>query len=302
MSTDKRILVGIPAWNEGANIRLLLNDLLTQDMTKFPISKIVVLSDGSDDSTVSDALSFGSNLIEVVDHKDRQGQGARQNEALSRTDYDCVILINADMRITDKKFVEKMVQPILEQGIDLTSCNLQEGKSINFFESVLAFGNRLKRSSFSNYLGGNNWYNCRGGARAFSKDLASHFRFKGSVSEDLYSYLYCLSKGHSFKYIKNTECYYSLPANLADHMKQNKRFYGSASMFYDEFGEDFVSTNTRWPLIELTKYSIIQGLRQPVQGICYFLLSVACMFVCRFTKKESSSKWSAVTSSKKVRL
>ncbi len=299
---NKRIVIGIPAWNEGANIKLLLIDLLSQESEKFPIYKIVVVSDGSDDSTVSDALSLSSEKLEVIDHKDRQGQGARQNEVLSRNDYDCVVLINADMRITDKKFVEKMVQPIMDQGFDLTSCNLQEGKSLNFFESVLAFGNRLKRSAFSNYLNGNNWYNCRGGARGFSKELAENFRFKGSVSEDLYSYLYCISKGNSFKYVKDTECYYSLPSNLSDHVKQNKRFYGSASMFFDEFGEEFVSQHTKWPLTELVKYSIKLGLTQPLQGLTYFVLSVMCMLVCRFSIKESSSKWSAVTSSKQVRL
>ena len=44
--------IGIPAFNEEANIYFLLKDLLSQKMDQFNLERIIVNSDGSTDDTI----------------------------------------------------------------------------------------------------------------------------------------------------------------------------------------------------------------------------------------------------------
>ena len=46
------VTIGIPAYNEEANVRNLLVSLLAQKETNFKLQEIIVVSDGSTDKTV----------------------------------------------------------------------------------------------------------------------------------------------------------------------------------------------------------------------------------------------------------
>lgn len=151
-------------------------------------------------------------------------------------------------------------------------------------------------------MSGDNWHNCRGGSRAFSSRLGSRFRFGRSVSEDLYSYLYTKFYGYKFKYVTGISCYYALPTNLKDHIKQNKRYYGSSALFYDEFGYKYVSSTVSWPLTRMVIVMLKMLIEYPVTGVLYCLLSVYCMVACRFYSDGASNNWGHVTSSKEIRL
>ena len=47
------VTIGIPAYNESANIGRLINDVLGQKQNHFRLAKIIVVSDCSSDATVS---------------------------------------------------------------------------------------------------------------------------------------------------------------------------------------------------------------------------------------------------------
>src|SRR3989344_8939516 len=78
----KKVSIGIPAYNEEANIKNLLTALLAQKQENFELLEIIVISDGSDDNTVEQAKSLASEKISVIDGKDRKGQAQRQNEIM----------------------------------------------------------------------------------------------------------------------------------------------------------------------------------------------------------------------------
>jgi len=190
------ITVGIPAYNEEANIGHLLDDILRQKEEEFFVERVIVYSDGSIDATDEIVRSVSDARVELVVGPGRQGQAVGQNAILERTTSDCLVLINADMRVDDPSFIRKLVQPIAEGVADLTSSNLQPLPPRGFFESVLAIGFRLKNILFESFLDGNNLYTCHGAARAFSCRLYSSLRFLKSVGEDAFSYLSCLEKGY----------------------------------------------------------------------------------------------------------
>src|ERR1041385_4839945 len=76
------ILIGIPAYNEEANIGELLKHILSQRQINFNISKIIVISDGSTDKTVAIVSKFKNKKITLINYKKRKGQISRQNEII----------------------------------------------------------------------------------------------------------------------------------------------------------------------------------------------------------------------------
>ena len=299
----KTITVGIPAYNEEANIVNILNDLLSQDYADFCLEKIIVSSDASTDRTVQFAMSVNDPRILVIDNKERKGKHGGSNLIMATSTSSALVTLDGDTRLVDPKFIYKMVRPILEDGADLTSCALVESKPQTLVEILLAQGNEVKRLAFTKYNDSDNWFSCRGAARAQSNKFYKKFRFKMSVSEDLYIYLYCKFHNFKFTFVRDAECRYSLPSNLKDHLSQNARFFNSTSLFMSEFGTDFVKRNTRWPLKLLTLASIRVFLRNPFYMVLYLLLLGYCFLKVKFLGgSRHSDAWVMSPSAKSVRV
>src|SRR3989344_6673402 len=113
------VSIGISAYNEEANIKKLLLSLLTQKRIGFKIKEIVILSDGSNDKTISLAKSVDSNLIKIIDRKIRRGKVIRQNEILKLINSDVLVLLDADVIPANNMLLRNLVKPILEDKADL---------------------------------------------------------------------------------------------------------------------------------------------------------------------------------------
>lgn len=299
----KTITIGIPALNEEQNIGFLLRDLLTQKITNFKLSRIIVASDGSTDETVSKVRSFRDKRIQVIDGKVRLGKSARQNEIISKVKSDVLVLLDADILITDKFFLEKMVTPIIEDKADMTSSGLAELPARTFFEKVLDVSMKLKLVLFGEFKKGNNVYNCHGPARAFSKNVYTGMLFEQSDGEDMFSYLFCIKKGKRFLYVKSAKVEYQLPSTPVDHYKQSKRYLDALEFNRAIFGEDLMTQEMSIGVGDYLK-SIYKAfpyiLANGIYVICYLivLFSVIAAKALRIKTKES---WS-VTSSKSLHI
>ena len=74
------VTIGIPAYNEEANIAFLLEDILKQRQETFQLKKILVISDGSADATADIARRYESSGVCVKDDGERKGKAMRLNE------------------------------------------------------------------------------------------------------------------------------------------------------------------------------------------------------------------------------
>lgn len=291
------VTIGIPAYNEEANVSNLLNDVLNQKLSKTILKEIIVFSDGSTDQTVNKVKEIRNSKVSLIEGSKRQGRAKAQNTIMKKAYSDILILIDADIQIPDKRFIEKIIKPIV-LGADLTSVTVQELDGNSIISKILATSMKFKKYIFENYNEGNNLYTCHGRARAFSKRLYKNITFKQSVGEDAYSYFYAIANGYKYRFAKNTEIYYRLPENFADHEKQSVRFYKTLGLLESDFGKEMVKKEnfvTSVILIRnLLKYFFISPLI-----IIYFALAIYLKLKSYFIR-DISNAWSISKSSKKL--
>ena len=108
----KSLSVILPAFNEEANIRAVVEDAY-RNMPKFaPIFEIIVVNDGSKDRTgeICNRLAEQFSDVRVVHHVRNRGYGAALKSGIEQARYDLIFFTDAD-----GQFDLKEVAALLEQ-------------------------------------------------------------------------------------------------------------------------------------------------------------------------------------------
>lgn len=293
----KTITIGIPVYNEGKNIKNLISSLLNQKIDNLKLEKILIVSDGSTDETVNKIKKFKNNKIEIIDNPERMGIARGLNQITNLTMSDILVVLNGDISIKDKFFIQILVEPILENKVDLTSCRVVEKKTHGFFEKIISIGSKYRWSVYETYKNGNNVYTCRGVARGFSKRFYKSINFPQSVGEDMYSYFYSVKNGYKYCYIKNTYVYYNVPKNISDHKKQSIRYLSSLNSMEKIFGKKFITKNHPWPVSLFVVKGVEFFFKNPVAAVMYPVVYFSTKLIFMFEPKVSET-WEVASTSK----
>lgn len=291
------VTVGIPAYNEEMNIGYLLRDLLRQQENNFVLQQLLLYSDGSTDKTIETAKKTNDKRLTIVDKKTRKGIAAGLNTIMKLATSDVLIVLNADVTIRDPYFIEKLIRPIRERQVDLTSPKVKELPAGNFIEEMLFTSMELKTYIFERYNRGNNIYTCHGQARAFSKKLYKSIKFTKSIGEDAFSYLYCKANKFTYGYVKNAEIFYKLSETFQDHQQQSVRFFHSQQAMKNIFGKNSVLSEYRLPKYLMWQAIVYMIIKRPLYtlgyvGVVAYMKGKALLF------RESKEIWEISKSSK----
>lgn len=301
----KTLTIGIPAFNEEANIIHLLNDVINQNTKGFVLEEIFVASDNSTDKTNNLVLEYmhknkQTQKIKLLAGKKREGQAVRQNEIFKVAKSDVVVLLNADILIKDTKFLQKLVSPILAGSADLTSSFPLPLKPEGLIEKILYTSVIMKTNLFESYKNGNNIYTCHGRARAFSKRLYKEMRFIDSIGEDAYSYLYTVTHKFEYKSVHSAKVYYKLPNTFSDHANQSVRFTKTKKMLTKNFGKKTVEREFKIPVIHVIKSLFTSLMQSPVEVFSYLVMLLALKSGI-FKDSNIKNTWKISQSSKQLR-
>lgn len=292
------VSVVIPAYNEAANIGLLLKRLLAQVEYNFKLLEIIVYSDGSSDETAEIVRRFGPP-VKLIEGQERQGLAWVQNNLFFFARGEGLVLLNADILINESTFLGKMVTPIFEGGADLVSCALRPLPPQNFLEKALAVGMEIKTQAYGRYQQGINVFTCHGTARAFSRRLYQKLRFPFGIGEDAFSFFYCLNWGYRYQYLSRLEVFFRLPQSLTDHEKQNQRYFYSQKLMMKLFG-NFARYYYIAPQNAFLLQLVASFFNQPLLTSYYFFILFFLAFKSLFIKVDEipEEKWNIATSSK----
>jgi glycosyltransferase involved in cell wall biosynthesis len=245
----KTITVGIPAYNEEVNIVNLLKDLKDQKLSKnYLLRQVIVISDGSKDDTVQEAKKIKWTKLKVVAGRKNKGKASRLNQIARLADGQALVFLDADIRISDRSFLQKLIYPIMNDKADLTSSAIDEIIPRSSFEKALDVSMQLKSNLFNEFKKGCNVYNCHGPARAIDKKLYKKLKFPQDAGDDMYTFLKCIKLGMRFKYIENVCVSYRLPETKKEHLTQSWRFNWSKDYYRKEYSDRFLSDQFKIPL------------------------------------------------------
>lgn len=294
------VSVGIPAYNEELNIKLLVEVILKQKNSNHVLKEVVVVSDFSSDNTVRQVKKIKDPRVKVVDRKIRMGLNRTQNEILGLVSGDILVLMDADVVPLGLDFINEIVAPIInDENVGVVGADVVSAKSASFFEKIIADSHDFKYSFYKRINRGNNIYVCHGRASAFPKRFYSKLRWPIYPAEDAYAYLACLKSGYRFEFAPNAKVLFRSPSNLSDHIKQSQRFFGERMNMAKYFEGEFVKSEYRIPVYQMAR-SILLGLfRNPLTTIIF--LMIATYIKLFYTKKfRENFYWNPSVSTKKV--
>lgn len=298
-SKKPTVTIGIPAYNEAANIAALLENLLNQNLTSFVLEKIIVISDASDDDTVAMAKTISDSRISITSGRKRQGQAVRQNQIFVSATSDIVVLLNADIMPTTELFLEELCKPLLlHEQVGLVGARVMPLSLDNsLVGNVLDWHHAWKNDLFEKINAGDNVYLCHGRARAFSRKLYRKLRWPSIAGEDAYSYMQAKRFGFEFAYAPKACVWYTSPQTLADHIRQSARFLHSK-----QSKTTHAKQEVNWyhiPKRLLLLSAIKAGLTQPLYATAYVLMLTATLGVCLLSRNNTQPHlWSMSPSTK----
>lgn len=293
------VTIGIPAYNEEANIKYLLDALLNQKTKDINLERIIVLSDGSTDQTNQLVQSVRDSRIKLLTNPKRLGLNESQNRILKASTSDILVLLDADVLPKDDNFLIKITEPIRDKKADLVSCKLHSLRVSSFYGRIITNSNELKRDIYQHLDNPHNIYLCNGNQRAFSKRLYQEIKWPEDIPEDAYSYLYAISHGFTFRYTNEAIILFHPPSNFQDHLRQHRRFISGKIALKKYFTKELLDEEYFIPRSLLFKMIIEYAHKRPLSIPLYLFI----MFIMKFTKTSNSSdqsKYEIAKSSKRI--
>jgi len=301
MTNKPTVTIGIPAYNEEANIGSLLEALLVQRRKDFLLEKILVYSDASTDKTENIVNKFTNKGVVLKVGKERRGVAYAQNEIIADCDSDILVILNADVLPRTDDFIARIIQPITsDKTVGLVSSKIVPAEPTNFFESTINFSHELKLSMERDLIKANKIHLCRGSGRAFSRKFYEKLKFPTIFAEDAYSYLACIKAGFSFSYQDKAILVYRSPQTFSDHLGQSTRFYKSKDELKRYFSSAFIGREYNIPRKILIKTAIGGFLKDPLRTVSYSIILAFSKFLIYGKVIKPNILWSHVQSSKKV--
>ncbi len=164
MYKNKKIVVVVPAYNEEASIGEVLAGIPAY------VDEIVVVDDGSIDSTAAIARNAGAT---VVGHKKNKGLGLALQSGIGKAlelGADIMLNIDADGQF-DPRDMTQLIEPIVEESFDFVTASRFKDKNLQpEIPRIKLWGNRMV-SRLVSWIIGQRFSDVSCGYRAYSRDV-----------------------------------------------------------------------------------------------------------------------------------
>lgn len=296
--TQKKILVGIPAYNEEKTIGQLLEDIFNQRLdNQFDV---LVVSDKSSDMTDNIILSYMKKYknVKIIKKDKRTGKSSSLNIIFDYSkDYDIVILLDADIRLADNT-LNFLLEKFFKYDIDLIAGNpipFQDNNPNMAWNAAFfgwAIGTEIKNTHrYSLY----HPYGC---ILALSRRLYNDMKVSVGMGDDTFIYLYCMQKKLIFEYEPKALVYIEISKTINDYLKQDVRRIVAIKENEKIFGRDLIDRHSRIN----NKYMILLTIfsRYPYKGMCWAIIYTYAQITALF-KRENNPIWKIANTTKTKR-
>jgi len=298
------VTIAILAYNAEMNIVRLLKALTKQCCKTVVIKKIILLSDASNDKTVSRAKSIKDPRIKIIDNKTRLGFAGGVKKILTSATSDIVVLLNDDVVIKSNLLIERLCMPFIANvRVGLVGGGINPLPSQNLIQKTAELGFVLLKRVYYDMSNIHNNFTCDGKILALSKKFYKNIVFPNNLDEmgnvDSYLYFLCLSYNLAYRFVPEASVYFKFVDNFNDFVKFNIRNIHSAAIIRNTFpklvavepqpDKSFFQYLSKIELFILLPYILI-----------LFSLHFWVSLVDRGNKVSFSHVWSVVESTKKL--
>lgn len=301
MPKKPTITIGIPAYNEEANIANMLNSVLAQ-RGDFTVEKILVVCDGCEDNTADIIRRFQRRYknIVLIEGAKREGKMHRLNQIYKTNTSDILFTFDADIVLSDENVVENMVDKFRnDENVVLVAAHQVPVKPTNFQEKIFYTAYRLWEEARIYVNGGDHIHNLQGSASALRKDLVSKLRYPETLKTDQnFLYLYAKKFG-KFIYAYQARIYYRPVRTFEDFRRLSERTLRHDQQTIKRHLGPEVLYEYKIPF----RFKARAILRTLVNRPFFTLLVIGVnLFVRAFPLRESpsSKKWDIVKTTKAV--
>lgn len=297
------VTIGIPAYNEEANIGRLLRNLVSQNLRKIKIKEILVFSDGSHDHTCLEASQVKSDKIKVFNSSVRLGKVKRIKQIISHSTAEIIVFLDADILPVNKSFIEHLCKPYLNdtklgmtggKEIGLPAITITE-EALNIFNTAF---NRIRASKNK----GDNVYNARGAVYSARKSFVKQIHWEDNGYDDNFVYFYSKKLGWNFKYCPRATVWYRNPHSAIEQIKQGARFTANIMVLSQYFDPSMVrSAYSITPKMQ-TELFLYQIKKNPIAYLWMKVLSLACYSYRYILAHNKQKTWTIASTSKILQL
>ncbi len=304
MSTKKihTVTVAVCAYNEAKNIGAFLNSVLMQKEKNFIVEKIIVVSDGSTDKTISEIKAFKDKRIKLVASKKRIGKSSHLNDIYQKLKTDFLVQSDADVVFGNPYIIRDMIQPLIANPhVGMTGGNPSPLPGNSFLEKVVRNAFEPYQRFRSQVRGGNNAFSAVGQILAYKKELVKSIRIpKNMVTNDLFTYFCCLSLHWEYRYVSSAVVYFQSPKRFRDMFRQNTRFHTGYLRMFDYFNKNLVDYEMSIP--QEIKYKALsqQFFLHPILSSVYISVNIYCKINASFFGDKLNAKWPIAITTKKL--
>jgi glycosyltransferase involved in cell wall biosynthesis len=294
------ISIGIPAYNEAANLGRLIREVLAQTGAGINITEVVIASDGSTDRTAAVVAAVGDPRVRLAGSGERRGKTARLTELISHTTGDILVLMDADVQLDGPSFLERALHGFDPARHGLIGFNTTPLPGRTFVERSLNAGMAVVEQVRGQWLGGANYLSYRGSCLLLSRQLANVCAMPDTlVTNDAYFLFAALKHGFAPGYRANCRVYYRSPSTLADHIRQSHRFAYSIAELETCFNDHTLHAAYVIPRGLMLHALLAVGLRRPLYLAGYIAIN---LYTSRLQPQQSSTSatWEVAMSTKEA--
>lgn len=293
------LTIGIPACNEEASIRGVLKALSSQKESNYVLKRVVLVSDGSVDNTVTVAKKLHWKKLTIINSRSRLGKPARLNMLFKQTKSDFLIAIDADVVIKDDKFIEKIVREFSRNAVMFVSANATPLRGTSLLESAVGSYYRAREYYRDNFDYTNCAFGFRGTALGFRREFYQKLHIPTDiVNDDAYCYFVCKQRTHDARQAKRAIVYFKSPDSLSDFISQHQRYIFGGRQIRSRLPEELVNRYSWMPFGFRLRVALYQLLSDPIAYL--FFKSVFAYLHLRPHIRSANYfvTWSMIVSSK----
>ncbi len=295
------LTIGIPAYNEEQNIVYLLESVMRQERENFILERVIVISDGSTDTTEDLVRDFAKqhSIVELVADAKRLGQGARLNQLYAMNTSDVLVNFDGDTTLGHDHVLERIVKEFEDGQVGLVGGNDTPLPARTFFERIVITNIALWYNVRKDLNGGDTVYNHHGCVSALSRELCKKAAMPNDIiAQDTYLYFRALELGLKFRHAKNAIVHFRAPSTFRDYCAQVARFTKTKSKITDHFGL-WIEQYRFIPKEKKIKALVLTFLQNPITTFCALLLrSAGSVYTARRRRQFTGPLWTPVQSTK----